>query len=343
MPLTIGETKLVQGSAREPYKVKNCDGTIFSCTCPGWRNSPGSVDQKTCKHTKPEKLAYMTAIGAPIPAVTAVPVAKPATKKSVSKASIESSEAPVLLAQAWESNIDPDGWWMSIKMDGIRAFFNGKDFISRLGNKFEVPDWFKSGLPDVPLDGELWIGRKSFQETVSIVKRKDQSGDWSKIKFMVFDAPTLNKPFEQRLQDLQNLISNANYAQYVEHTKCTGRDHLQQELQKVTLLGDEGLMLRKPNSMYEVGRSSTLLKVKIFHDEEALVIGHSPGKGKHKGKLGALICSLNDIQFNVGSGFTDEQRLNPPPIGSKIVFAYQEKTKDNVPRFPVFLRTFIEM
>ncbi len=69
---------------------------------------------------------------------------------------------------------------------------------------------------------------------------------------------------------------------------CRGDQHLQQELQRVLALGGEGLMLREPGSHYEPGRSSTLLKVKQFHDAEAAVIGHLPGGGRHKGRLGAL-------------------------------------------------------
>ncbi|CAF5116936.1 unnamed protein product, partial [Rotaria socialis] len=60
----------------------------------------------------------------------------------------------------------------------------------------------------------------------------------------------------------------------------------------VNAAGGEGIMLRKPGSRYENKRSSTLLKVKTFYDEEALVIGHKPGKGNCTGMLGALECQL---------------------------------------------------
>lgn len=63
-------------------------------------------------------------------------------------------------------------------------------------------------------------------------------------------------------------------------------------LGEVEKKGGEGLMLRKPGSLYEGKRSSTLLKVKSFYDAEALVVGHEPGKGKHKGFCGALRVSF---------------------------------------------------
>lgn len=62
-------------------------------------------------------------------------------------------------------------------------------------------------------------------------------------------------------------------------------------------------MLRKPGSKYIGSRSNTLLKVKSFLDAEAKVIRHEPGKGKHKGKCGALYCEMeNGKKFAVGSG-----------------------------------------
>ena len=98
-------------------------------------------------------------------------------------------------------------------------------------------------------------------------------------------------------------------------------------------------MLRQPASKYEIGRSSTLLKVKTFHDAEAVVVDHQAGSGRHKGRLGALVVQLADgTQFSVGTGFSDSQRESPPPVGSTITFRYQELSDRGVPRFPSFVR-----
>jgi len=123
------------------------------------------------------------------------------------------------------------------------------------------------------------------------------------------------------------------------HEVCTGFDHLLTELDRVTNLGGEGLMLREPGSSYEIGRSQTLLKVKRFIDAEARVVGHEPGKGRHKGRLGALQCELADgTKFSVGSGFSDAERMQPPAVGTTITFRYQELSDRGVPRFPTFVR-----
>jgi NAD-dependent DNA ligase len=104
-------------------------------------------------------------------------------------------------------------------------------------------------------------------------------------------------------------------------------------------LGGEGLMLRQPQSLYEVGRSTTLYKVKTFLDAEARVVEHLPGEGKHVGRLGALMVEMpNGTRFSVGTGFTDAERRSPPPIGALITYRYQELTDRGVPRFPTFVR-----
>lgn len=90
----------------------------------------------------------------------------------------------------------------------------------------------------------------------------------------------------------------------VEQIRCTGRDHLYQELARIEKLGGEGLMLRKPKSLYVEGRSATLLKVKTFRDAEARIIGYTDGKGRHKDRIGALIVRMaNGKTFKVGTGY----------------------------------------
>src|SRR6266699_3411375 len=77
-------------------------------------------------------------------------------------------------------------------VNGARADWTGQEFRSRQGNLFHAPDWFVAGLPDVPLDGELWLGRKQFQRAVSIVRRQDKNDLWKEIRFQLFDAPALD-------------------------------------------------------------------------------------------------------------------------------------------------------
>jgi len=223
----------------------------------------------------------------------------------------------------------------------VRAVWTGRQFLSRQGNLYRAPAWFTADLPQFPLDGELWLDRQAFQRTVSIVRRHDEPEAWQSIRYVVFDAPTTEGPFESRLQRCHEHFAQypALYAEVLAQEPCRGVAHLQAELDRVIQLGGEGLMLRQPASPYVVGRSATLLKVKRFHDAEARVIAHQPGTGRHRGRLGAVRVELpNGIQFSVGSGFTDRQREQPPAIGSYITFRYQELSDRGVPRFPTFVR-----
>lgn len=248
----------------------------------------------------------------------------------------------VLLAKAWDPATDPTGWWMSEKLDGVRAVWDGRRLVSRLGNTFGAPEWFVEGLPTRTtgrlLDGELWMGRGEFQVTTSVVRSGADKG-WDRVLYRVFDAPETEGGFEARQTALARIAERAaDHVQVVSQMRCTGRAHLEECLDYVIANGGEGLMLRRAGSRYIGARSDTLLKVKRFKDGEALVIGYVPGKGKNAGRLGALRCQLPDgTSFDVGTGFSDVQRDRPPRIGAKVTVKYQELSRDGVPRFPVFL------
>lgn len=327
--LADGESTEMKGSGAKPYVLKNVGG-VYSCTCPAWRNQSVAIEKRTCKHLRKLRgdAAELDRIGGELPPKAA-------------KSSEKKGGPPLLLAHAWDTSTDLTDWWMSEKLDGVRAYWDGKRFLSRQGNEFFAPEWFLEGFPDAPLDGELWMDRKKFQRTVSIVRRQDKSEHWKQVRYLVFDAPKCSGGFEERLDFLTDLFkpNKQPYADLLQHQRCTGLAHLHEELARIESLDGEGLMLREPGSHYEVGRSTTLLKVKNFHDAEAVVLAHQPGKGKHKGKLGALVVKLDDgTEFSVGTGFSDAERAAPPEVGSTITFRYQELSDAGVPRFPSFVR-----
>lgn len=326
--LKDGESVEMQGSGSRPYVLKNVGG-VYSCSCPAWRNQSVGIERRTCKHLRKLRgdAAEEARIGGALPARPKKPT--------------EAGQAPaLLLAESWDRITDPTGWWLSEKLDGVRAYWDGRQLLSRLGNLFHAPDWFLAGLPEVPLDGELWLGRKQFQRAVSIARRQDRSDHWKELTYVVFDAPTLEKGFEDRLSFVDDCLRQRRpeHARAHEHLVCRGLDHLRRELARLEGLGAEGLMLRQAGSRYEGGRSATLLKVKSFRDAEARVLGHQEGAGRHRGRLGALLVELEDgTRFAVGTGFSDAERQDPPPVGSVIAFRYQELSEGGVPRFPSYV------
>jgi DNA ligase 1 len=247
----------------------------------------------------------------------------------------------LLLANVWNPSIDPTGWWMSEKYDGLRGYWDGRKLWSRQGNIIHAPDYFLAELPrDVALDGELWIGHGKFEETISIVRSETPDDRWKRVHFMVFDAPQAKGAFEQRMQLLRATFPQDNrFVRVVVQECCQGVAQLLAERDRVVRLGGEGLMLRQPESVYEAGRSPTLLKVKPYDDAEATVIAYEPGKGKFAGKLGAVRVRTDDgREFSIGSGFTDAQRESPPPVGTVITYRFRGLTAKGLPRFPSYLR-----
>ncbi|HYG36512.1 MAG TPA: DNA ligase [Clostridia bacterium] len=326
--LRDGETTEMQGSGAKPYVLKNTGG-VYSCSCPAWRNQSIPIEKRTCKHLRKLRgdAAEEARIGGALPQ-------RPA---KVNEDGEEESGPPLLLAESWDNATDLTDWWMSEKLDGVRAYWDGKQFLSRQGNLYHAPDWFLEGLPAVPLDGELWIDRKKFQRTVSIVRRQDKSDLWKEVRFLVFDAPAASGGFEDRLAYLHDALAKgeAKFVRQHVHQRCKNLEALRAELARIESLGGEGLMLRQPGSKYVAGRSTTLLKVKTFHDAEAIVVGHQAGAGRHKGRLGALLARLSDgTEFAIGTGFSDRERENPPPVGATVTFRYQELSEMGVPRFP---------
>lgn len=283
------------------------------------------------------------------------------TKSEISKGEID---LDVLLSHtfplekkkdgSWYSEVDAKNWWVSEKLDGVRAYWDPekKVIYSRNGKPYSVPEWFTKNLPNEFLDGELWHGRQEFQKTSGIVRHKTPNNeDWKEITYKVFDLPKSPEVFEKRLEKLEILLKDIPQVQLVKHWKCFSNEDLFKDLEKYEDLGAEGLMLRQPGSKYEGKRSKTLLKIKSFYDSEAEVLTHETGNGRLSNVCAKmLVRSLKEIknnrftmpagiEFRVGSGMTDEQRADPPPIGSIITYRFIEMTTSKIPtpRFATFV------
>ena len=251
--------------------------------------------------------------------------------------------APKLaLAKVYQQTETIDQYWVSEKLDGVRAYWDGKKLISRQGNVYHAPDWFTKGFPKLPLDGELWIKRSTFEQLVSTVRKdKPIDSEWKQVKYMIFDLPASGSSFTDRLAELHQLLDEHDnpYCQLITQYRVADHDELQEKLKTVIKLGGEGLMLHKGDSIYKSGRTSDILKVKTFQDAEAIVIAHLPGKDKYEGMLGAVLVEMPDgKRFKIGTGFKDKDRKNPPAIGSQITYKYFGLTRKGIPKFASFLR-----
>ena len=248
----------------------------------------------------------------------------------------------VMLATPYRAGIDVPAYWVSEKLDGVRARWDGQRLQTRSGQPITPPRWFTRGWPRMAMDGELWLGAGRFDEVSGLVRKgKADEADWRRVRFMVFDLPGHGGTFDARVARMRALTRSTGipWLQPVAQFRLDNARELDARLKQVVAAGGEGLMLHRGNALYRTGRSEDLLKYKPYEDAEARVIGHAPGKGKYTGMLGALLVRMPDgRQFRLGSGFSDLQRGDPPPVGSLVTYRYNGLTSKGLPRFARFMR-----
>lgn len=262
------------------------------------------------------------------PAVRAAPAATP--------------PPAVMLAQDAPPGLDPAGYLVSEKLDGVRALWDGARLRFRGGGLVAAPAWFTAALPPQALDGELWAGRGRFESTVGIVRRATPDEHaWRGLRYALFDLPGDPRPFADRAAALANLGTSLRvpFVQALAQQRLPDAAALARELAAVVRAGGEGLMLHRGDALWRAGRSAALLKLKPLQDAEGIVVAHLPGRGRHEGRLGALRLRLADgREFRLGTGLSDAERAAPPPIGSRVSFRHEGHTEDGLPRFARYWR-----
>lgn len=246
------------------------------------------------------------------------------------------------LALTWPSARSPQGFLVSEKFDGVRALWDGQVLRFRSGRPISAPAWFVAALPQLPLDGELWVARGAFDRLSGVVRQAvpDDSA-WRAVKYLVFDAPGHAGPFDERVHGVQAALAAAPVTWVAPVAQQTVKDAqaLQTLLDETVRQGGEGLMLHRADALWASGRSDALYKFKPEMDEEGLVVGHQGGKGRLAGQTGALLLRMASGQtFALGAGLSDALRRDPPPVGSWITYRYRDRTPSGLPRFASFLR-----
>lgn len=258
-------------------------------------------------------------------------------------AAAAAQDAPALqLARDAAADIDPAGYLVSEKLDGVRAWWDGSRLRFRSGLPVLAPQWFTARLPAAPLDGELWLGRGRFEELSGTVRRSAAvDAAWRQVTYMAFDLRGAAGPFEQRAAALVRLAADAAFPQLqaAPQRRMADRAELRRWFDEVVREGGEGLMLHRADAPWRAGRSEALLKLKPLADAEAVVVGHHPGRGRHEGRLGALQVRTGEgVEFLLGTGLNDAQRERPPEPGATVVYTYRGRTASGVPRFASFVR-----
>jgi ATP-dependent DNA ligase len=281
---------------------------------------------------------------------------KPLSKLTIKK-KMASGSKNVMLAHVY----DPDkhakkvvNWWMSVKYDGVRAKWNGEEMETRTGLIYTLPDFLTKQLQSIrdddgnpmELDGELWAGNDTFAYMSGLARRHENDPkQWEPVIYMVFDTPDPDLTFEERIKKVGIALKRSDNHPNIKGVKHRRFDPLTMdidtELKKVEDDGGEGLVLRKPKSLYVFKRSQDMLKVKSWSYKEAVVVGYAEGTNRLSGLVGSLMVKSNDfgdededekdkkwVNFKVGSGLNDWQRFTGGVVGNWKSKEVQKKIDD---------------
>lgn len=265
--------------------------------------------------------------------------------------------------------------YASVKLDGVRAIAKDGEIRSRsnkpIANK-RVQELL-SAVNTLGLDGELIVGNACsedcFRHTTSVVTSHD--ADVKGLRFFVFDVIN-EKDFSTRLETLKLISTLGDFKKHcvlVEQVLLNNKEEVLDFERVAVESGFEGVMLRSVDGKYKYGRSTEkegiLLKLKRFADDEAEVLdsicryinqneafvnelGHTARSTIKDNlvatdSLGALVCRTKDgILFNIGTGFTEEERMElwknrDSLVGKLAKYKHFPVGALLAPRFPVFL------
>lgn len=274
-----------------------------------------------------------------------------------------------MLAQDYDKRLrfisfETTGVFCQRKLDGCRALVNTKtgEVWSRTRKQYTAPRhignavkavgvWVSKHLDiELPewLDGELYIHGETFNAITSLVRQKTikNHAKLSELEYHIYDV-VMDAPYRDRLMMLHSVRQgidaiSAHELVVVETETLDASARLPEGIMKLhakyTAEGYEGVMVRLNNdSIYEQGkRSSSLLKVKTFMQEEFVLVECLPEKGAEH-RVGSMVLRMADGRtFNARPAMTEDEReaLWDAEPGAVVTVKFFTRTPDGVPRFP---------
>lgn len=298
---------------------------------------------------------------------------------------------PCMLATAFKNHmIDKIQFpaYVQTKMDGLRANIfvekSGKtDVRGRSGKSLGLAGYFDESVSKRPfayvLDGEIivWdkkenkymsrkksngIIRKYAQNTISDEDRERYTPRmivWDYIPSDLFnnhDSEShnnqFNAPYETRLKAAEGfIVESSERIQMIRTFTVESYDEIQSIFMRHLEEGEEGVIVKNPESLWRNGRPKDHIKMKGVKECELFIKGLQEGKGRLKGKLGAFLCESSDglLEVSVGSGFSDAQRqdyFHEDLIGRVVTVNFNEVIEHdtkNGPEKSLFLPIFVEL
>ena len=263
--------------------------------------------------------------------------------------------------------------YVSTKLDGIRCLIIDGVAYSRslkpIRNKFIqsiIGNEKYNGF-----DGELVVGniydKDVFQKTTSGVM--SEQGEPNFVFYVFDDFTNPNLPYSERANIMRYKVDTlTDRIKFLGQKLVDSKERIKYLLETEQVVGGEGLILRNPDGEYKFGRSTPKqqlsIKVKFFEQDEFEVIGftermHNANQAKinelglqerssHKDNLipmntlGSLILKYGDDTFQMGTGFTDEQRQEiwdnrDKYLGKLASVRYMSVGLKDRPRIPSFI------
>ena len=334
--LADGESVEMKGSGARPYVLKNTGG-VYSCSCPAWRNQ--SVGDRAADLQAPPQAPRRRRRGGPRRrgrrrGPRRRPTARPAE---------QGRRRRCCWPRRWDSAADLAGWWMSEKLDGVRAYWDGRGSISRLGNPFHAPDWFLAGLPDAParrraVDRPQGVPADRRHRPPAGQERPLEGGPLPRLRrpaptaarsrsgsSFVRDRVGRHRPRYAAAARARGLQGPGPPPGRAGAGRGAGRRGADAPPARLALRG------RALGDAAEGQDASS--------DAEARVVGHQAGRGPAQGpaRRAAGASWPTAREFSVGTGFSDAEREARRRSGATITFRYQELSDGGVPRFPSFV------
>jgi len=119
----------------------------------------------------------------------------------------------IMLPKVFTEDTDISGWLMSEKFDGVRGYWNGAALLSKHGAPIQPPEEFTRNFPPFAIEGEIWGGRGTFEQTVGVVKTRGPHPGWLTLKFAIFDVPEASGGFLKRIEKAKEWF-NKHPSQY---------------------------------------------------------------------------------------------------------------------------------
>jgi DNA ligase-1 len=157
------------------------------------------------------------------------------------------------------------GFHQQEKYRGVRLFWDGDFAWSRQGIEIELPgDWYDA-LPKIALDCELYDGPHGERRCASAI-RFGPKHVTKTMQLIAFDAPDDGTAtWERRIMAARNAVEDADFDRITTarpYSRVKSVEAMLASLQEVRDRDGEGLILRKPNSLYQPGYSDNIIKLK---------------------------------------------------------------------------------